>query len=344
MARAEGKTPPNILPVKLAEFDSKFYNQIINHGELNTGLFTEHDVYTLIDNMAGVFLAVPARSDPRYEQVARLALEARQNLAENKEHRVVSLWYKHLRDLSYPNSPVTFFVPLWQYPKISLHLSQRAVHTLVWALNRSPLLATAAYDQPGLLLPHEIAFQNLPASRKHRLVIFRDSKEVAAYANCDASYHKVETRRTINKSQLQERKKYFEESVCQHGGQLWYTTRERARDLVPAERAKHLGEDYWDFGFVKDAAAEDAEFLFVSGFNSASFKPSATAFLANDLRHLTLYAKPHRQEYEDLRRLPAYSCLFGPLHGLCELVAELIVSTHNSSSTFVDKANIQRLI
>lgn len=335
--------PSQMVPVKISELNDKYYNHIINPGVLYIDLFTPEGVERLCKALRPALKATVPASDTRCKEVATKALEARDKLVQSKDHRIVSLWAKHLADKKYPNAPVTFFIESFQYPDIAVALSKQSKHSLVWALNRSPLLMTAAYDdQKSYLMAHDVRFENLEVQRKYRLVVFADWLEARAYVTSNPDYHFNVTQRRITKNQLLKRRGAFEKSVERCGATLRFTTRKRVATAVAVEHAALLGVDYWDFGFVKTEANEDAEFLFVSGFDSASFVTKGKPLHGGDIRHLTCYAKPHDDRYSVLRT-PPYKGLFGPLRGLCDVVDSLLHPDTTTTNVFVDKASIAKL-
>lgn len=335
---------PQITPIKLDDFSPKFYNQIINQGVVNIEWFKKDSVIAVVKTMESALTLTPVDTDPRYSDIATKAAEARDEIARSKDHRIVSLWEKHLADPTYPNSPVTFFIELCQYPDIAVDLSEKGAELLVWALNGSPLLATRAYDDPSsYLMDHDRRFAGLKVSRKYRRVVFTDWNEAKAYLDCNPAYHKNATGRTLTLDQLNNRREAFVKSVeVGAGAQLRFTTRPRANQAVAQEHANSLGADYWDFGYVKTTLAADDEFLFVSGFDSVSFVPDGQPLHTKAMRHLSLYSKPHDDRYA-VFSYPAYAPLYGPLRGLFDVVDSLTNPSSETPRKFVDKDHIGEL-
>ncbi|MGC1378714.1 MAG: toll/interleukin-1 receptor domain-containing protein [Anaerolineales bacterium] len=338
-ARKKGNSI-QIIPVKLADFHPSYINHIISQSSIYIDPFQSSGVKEIAKLLNSVLNFATLQA---YERVAQEVKKARDDLAQSKDHRVVSLWQKHLTDRSYPNTPVTFFIEVCQYPDVAVGLSKKGGVSLVWALNRSPLLVAAAYDsQTEYLMAHELRFEMLQTKNKYRLVIFKEWKEAEAYQQCSPKYHKDETGVNLTQDQLEKRRKDFRDSVEKAGAKLLFTTRSRIKRTTIFQYAGSLGEDYWDFGYVKTDVAADAEFLFVSGFDSPSFVTDPGQLHSKSIRHLALYSKPHDDRYEVLRK-PQYATLYGPFRGLFDVVDSLLSPSAATANVFVTEKDISKL-
>jgi hypothetical protein len=337
-AVSAGNAKLRIIPVKLADLNSRYFNLLVNQAKLEYDVRKPENLVALFKMLQPALKSLPKASSKCYSKIAKEAADGRRKWEELQDHRIVSLWQKHLDDRRYSNSPVTFFIEFCQYAQVAEDLSEKGTKVLLWALNRSPLLTKEAYNSSKrYLLDHDIQFQKLRAEKKYRLVIFKDWQEAESYIK-PKPFTGLKGK-NIDVNQQIKRRMAFEKSVQEGGAELWFTTRERARKAIASTHANCIPAAYdsWDFGFAKTNETSDGEFLFVSGFDSRSFTGHA-----DDLRHLTLYANHHDERYCVFGE-PEYALLYCPLLGLCDVATSLIRGPTANNSVFVNRNNIAEL-
>lgn len=196
-------------------------------------------------------------------------------------------------------------------------------------------------------------FSKFKTRRKKRVVIFEDPEMAAAYDKLDVGYHDrrfakngIILSKPLTDTSLALRKKAFEKTASENGGELLFTVLSRLPKCFP-HGTKHFNErSYLEFAFSDYDGPQRPWLLLESGFNSEfSNKHITGTYSKSGLQfgHVTFSTELPPLCSEAIDQCNLYGELYGHLRDLHVIADAIFDRNVGNNDVFVPSSEIKLL-